>query len=151
MAKEHKVKNRDLRGRGDVLAGKATAEILQNGDTWIKNEAVDNIIGTGSGLVMNESRLYAAGEDMTNTLISPLYGDFSDFPPTYLVSGTRDMLLSDTVRVHRKLREAGVIADLNVFEGLPHGAYVGVPGSREYNGTFSDLKDFLAAHLTVSR
>ena len=100
---------------------------------------------------MSASLLYAAGEDLANPLVSPLYGDFAGFPPTYLVSGTRDMLLSDTVRVHRKLREAGVTADLNVFEGLPHGAYVGVPDSREYNGTFSDLKDFLATHLRLSR
>jgi acetyl esterase/lipase len=57
-------------------------------------------------------------------------GEISDFQPTYLVSETRDLLLSDTVRGHRKLRVAGVIADLNVFGGLPHGAYVGVPGSR---------------------
>lgn len=151
LATVHQLKNLDLPVPGALFAGTPSVDLLQTGDTWITNESVDNIVVTGSGLLMSASLLYAAGEDMTNPLISPLYGDFSNFPPTYLVSGTRDMLLSDTVRVHRKLREAGVIADLNVFEGLPHGAYVGVPGSREYNGTFSDLKDFLATHLTVSR
>jgi len=35
---------------------------------------------------------------------------------TYLVSGTQDMFLSNTVRTHRKLRTAGVDADLNVYE-----------------------------------
>jgi acetyl esterase/lipase len=151
LATVHQLQNLELPVPGALFAGTPSVDLLQTGDTWTTNEGVDNILVTGSGLLMSASRLYAAGEDMTNPLISPLYGDFSDFPPTYLVSGTRDMLLSDTVRVHRKLREAGAIADLNVFEGLPHGAYVGVPGSREYNGTFSDLKDFLATHLTVNR
>ena len=46
---------------------------------------------------------YANGRDLKDPLISPLYGDFKGFPPTYLVTGTRDLFLSDTVRVHRKL------------------------------------------------
>jgi epsilon-lactone hydrolase len=151
LATVHQLKNLDLPVPGALFAGTPSADLLQTGDTWTTNEGVDNIIVTGSGLLMSASRLYAAGEDMKNPLISPLYGNFSDFPPTYLVSGTRDMLLSDTVRVHRKLREAGVVADLNVFEGLPHGAYVGVPGSREYNGAFLGLRDFLATHLKANR
>jgi acetyl esterase/lipase len=40
------------------------------------------------------------------------------FPPAILTTGTRDLLLSNTVRVHRKLREAGIDAQLEVFEGL---------------------------------
>jgi acetyl esterase/lipase len=84
---------------------------------------------------------------MSDPFISPYYGDFTGFPPTYLVSGTRDILLSDTVRVHRKLREAGATADLNVFEGLPHGAYMFAPGTPEYNGAFGDLSNFLLTHL----
>lgn len=46
-----------------------------------------------------------------------MYGDVLGFPPTLLLSGTRDLFLSNTVRVHRKLRQAGVPADLHVFEG----------------------------------
>ena len=40
-----------------------------------------------------------------------------------LNSGTRDLLLSNTVRVHRKLRQAGVIAELHVHEGQAHGSW----------------------------
>ena len=47
--------------------------------------------------------------ELTDPLISPVYGDFKGFPPTYLVSGRRDMFLSNTVRTHRKLRTVGVV------------------------------------------
>ena len=47
----------------------------------------------------------------------------SGFPPTILFSGTRDLFLSNTVRVHRKLRQAGIAADLHVFEALPHAGW----------------------------
>ena len=51
-----------------------------------------------------------------------------------LLSGTRDLLLSNTVRVHRKLRQAGVESVLEVFEGQPHGAWyrdASVPESKD--------------------
>ena len=54
--------------------------------------------------------LYANGHDLKDPLLSPVYGDMRGFPPTILNTGTRDLLLSSTVRVHRKLRQAGVEA-----------------------------------------
>jgi acetyl esterase/lipase len=35
-------------------------------------------------------------------------------------AATRDLFLSNTVRMQRKLREAGVEAQLQVFEGMSH-------------------------------
>jgi acetyl esterase/lipase len=80
-------------------------------------------------------------------LISPVYGDFKGFPPTYLVSGTRDMFLSNTVRTHRKLRTAGVVVDLNVYEGFSHGEYLKVVDSPESKQVFAELGAFLLKHL----
>ena len=56
--------------------------------------------------------------------MSPVYNDLKGFPPTILISGTRDLLLSDTVRMHRTLRAAGVVADLHVYDGQTHGDYM---------------------------
>jgi acetyl esterase/lipase len=53
----------------------------------------------------------------------PVYGDMHGFPPTILTTGTRDLLLSNTVRVDRKLRRAGVDAVLQVYEGESHAQY----------------------------
>jgi monoterpene epsilon-lactone hydrolase len=78
-------------------------------------------------------------------LRSPVYGDFEGFPPTFLVSGTRDLFLSNTVRVHSKMRVAGVMADLNVYEGVSHGDYLAE--SPELSQTFSGLGAFLLQNL----
>ena len=67
--------------------------------------------------------LYTNGRDLKDPMLSPVYGDMRGFPPTILTSGTRDLLLSSTVRVHRKLRQAGVEAVLQVFEGQSHAHY----------------------------
>nr|WP_294329164.1 alpha/beta hydrolase fold domain-containing protein [uncultured Sphingomonas sp.] len=49
----------------------------------------------------------------------------TDFPPTFVQSGTRDLFLSNAVRMHRALRQANVAAELHVFEAMPHGGFQG--------------------------
>src|SRR6202007_6957 len=76
---------------------------------------------------------YAGTTDPRTPYLSPLFGDFTKgWPPTLLTTGTRDLLLSDTVRMHRALRKAGVPAELHVMEAGPHGGFMGAaPEDRE--------------------
>jgi monoterpene epsilon-lactone hydrolase len=93
------------------------------------------------------AKLYANGNDLKTPLISPVYGDFTSFPPTLLFSGTRDLFLSDTVRVHQKLRQAGIESDLHVLEAVSHGDYAAVLGSGEQQRWFDEISEFLQNHL----
>lgn len=63
---------------------------------------------------------YAEGQDIENPLISPLFGDFAGFPPTYIQVGENEILLSDSKRLYRKLLEAGVSARMEIFDGMWH-------------------------------
>lgn len=63
---------------------------------------------------------YAEGQALENPLISPLFGDFTGFPPTYIQAGENEILLSDAQRLYQKLLEAGVSARLEIFEGMWH-------------------------------
>ena len=80
-------------------------------------------------------------------MLSPIYEDFQGFPPTILTSGTRDLFLSNTVRVHRKMRAAGVDAELEVFEGQSHAQYQADPSSVETKEYFAEVTQFLDKHL----
>ncbi|WP_315838825.1 alpha/beta hydrolase [Bradyrhizobium prioriisuperbiae] len=124
-----------------IAPGTPWSDIDRIGDTYKINEWVDNILVTWDGWLGRAAKLYANGHDLKDPTISPIYGDFAGFPPTILTSGTRDLFLSNTVRTHRKLRRAGVIADLNVYEGMSHAQYqdVNTPESRE---VFTDIAQF---------
>lgn len=64
---------------------------------------------------------YAPEKEWSNPLVSPIHGDFSaGYPPTLIQVGTREILLSDSVRMHRTLRAAGQPSRLEVYEGMPH-------------------------------
>jgi len=132
---------------GALFLGTPWADLSKTGDTLNTNEGIDHILVSYDGLIKAAARLYAGKHDLKNPLISPLYGDFREFPPCYLVSGTRDLLLSDTVRVHRKLRQAGVTAELNVFEGLSHADYIFAAQSPESKEVYDGLGAFLSQHL----
>ncbi len=63
---------------------------------------------------------YAGKTDQKDPVLSPLYADLHGFPPSLLVTSTRDLLLSDTTIFHRGLLRSGVDAQLLVYEALPH-------------------------------
>jgi monoterpene epsilon-lactone hydrolase len=101
-------------------------DLTRASDTIQTNAGIDTVLRPGGNVI----DLYANGHDLTNPYISPLYGDFAKgFPPTFLQSGTRDLLLSDTVRMHRALLRAHVPAELHVWEAMPHGGFGGIFGS----------------------
>lgn len=127
-----KLKELHLPLPGGLMAGTPWADLTKTGDTEFTNEDIDNVLIRYQGGLEADARLYAGSHDLKEPLLSPVYGDLSGFPPTVLVTGTRDLFLSDTVRVHQKLLEAGVEAQLLVLEAQSHAQYldISVPESR---------------------
>ncbi len=106
---------------GACVLHTAAVDLTQSGDTFETNALIDVVLRTSDNPAL---QLYAGGHDTRDPLLSPVFGDFSKgFPPTILLSGTRDLLLSSTVMMHRALRRAGIEADLHVFEAMPHGGF----------------------------
>ncbi len=97
-------------------------DLTESGDSFRTNELIDVVLPRS---LMSNNLLYAGGAPLADPYLSPLFGDLRGFPPTFLQSGTRDLFLSNTVRMHRVLRTAGVAAELHVFEAMPHGGFVG--------------------------
>jgi acetyl esterase/lipase len=101
------------------------ADLTKQGDSYTTNDSLD-ISYTGEELEV-VYQLYLNGHDRMDPLVSPVFGDYTKgFPPTILTTGTRDFLLSDTVRIHRKLRTAGIEAELHVWEAAPHFMFMGI-------------------------
>lgn len=129
-----------------IAPGTPWADLTGDGDSVNANEFVDNVLVSGRGWVGAAAPLYAAGRDLRDPLISPLFGDFAGLPPAIVTSGTRDLLLSQAVRVHRRLRAAGVDAALQVFEGQSHAQFL-EPFAPETAEAFAEIAAFLDARL----
>jgi acetyl esterase/lipase len=123
------------------------SDLTGAGDSFRTNYLVDNVLVGSDGRCDAMARLYANGRDLKDPLLSPVYGDMRGFPPAILTTGTRDLLLSNTVRVHRKLRQAGIEAELHVYEGQSHAHYMRDVNAPETREAFEEIARFFARHL----
>lgn len=65
-------------------------------------------------------RNYATGQDLKNPLISPLYGELNDFPPTYIQVGDCEILLNDSTMLHKKMVKENVSVKMDVYKDMWH-------------------------------
>jgi epsilon-lactone hydrolase len=104
---------------------------------------------TGRASPAAEPGAYFKGANMDDPLVTPgLHrGVLALFPPTLLVSGSRDIALSNAIMSHAALLEAGVDARLFVQEGLGHGHFYAFPGTRESDVAYNVIWNFFDAQL----
>ena len=141
----HRAKKDGVPMPGAIASGTPMADLTNSGDSFAVNALVDNVLIAADASCTARAWMYAAGHDLKDPMLSPVFGDMSGFPPTAMFTGTRDLLLSDTVRVHRKLRQAGVDAVLHVYEGQPHAAYGRDPTSDRKSTRLN------SSHIPLSR
>ena len=130
-----------------IAPGSPMADATEQGDSIHTNALVDNVLVAPSTICDAGTRFYANGHDLADPMLSPLNGDMHGFPPAILTTGTRDLLLSKTVRTHRKPRESGVEAILQVFEGQSHGQFLRDDRIPEVQEAFGEFGNFFDQHL----
>lgn len=114
-------------------------------DSQSFNDGRDPTLTTQDSMIA--ARLYAGDNDITNPDISPINGDFDNrFPPFLITTGTRDLLLSLSVRLARILRERGGDVDLQVWEGLWH-VFEWEDSLPESNQSIGNIAAFLLRHV----
>ncbi|MDY6977422.1 MAG: alpha/beta hydrolase [Pseudomonadota bacterium] len=130
-----------------VYAGTPWADLTKTSDSLYTNENIDEVLVTYDGMLEASAKLYAGKKALTDPAISPLYGAFEAFPPTLLVTGTRDMFLSDTARVSRAIRDSGGVTQIEIFEGLSHAEYLIFYKTPESETTYRSMKSFFLSTI----
>lgn len=122
----------DVTGVGD------TYSTLKNAEPFLSNDS----------MLQNMADAYANPSDQKNPYVSPVYGNFSKgFPPTLIQGGTKEVLLSDFVRLYQALDQAGIPVKLDIYEGMPHVFQTFFHNTTESNIAISKTNDFLMEYL----
>lgn len=103
--------------RGLVLLSPWT-DLTKSGKSYESRKEVDPVLDHEYLDRMIEN--YAGGQALSNPLISPLFGSFKGFPPTYIQVGDNEILLSDATLLHKKLLKENVSAHLDIYKGMWH-------------------------------
>lgn len=103
--------------RGLVLMSPWT-DLTSSGKSHASKAEIDPVLD--AAYLEKMIRNYAEGQELTNPLISPLFGDYVGFPPTYIQVGNNEILLDDSVMLYKKLLKANVSVKLDIFKGMWH-------------------------------
>jgi monoterpene epsilon-lactone hydrolase len=139
-----------LRDRGVAMPGalvllSPATDLAGEGDTNLTLASVDYLDRETMAVAR---RTYAAGADLKDPLVSPVHGDFSrGYPPVLTQVGTRELLLSDSVRLHRNLRASGQASRLEVYEGMPHVFQPLLADTPEGRHAWTEIAAFWSEHL----
>jgi epsilon-lactone hydrolase len=96
-------------------------DLTGRGDTFFTLKNADPLPLLTPRLLLAYAAAYASPSDQKNPYVSPVYGNFSGgFPPTLIQGGTKEILLSDFVRLYQALDQAGIPVKLDIYEGMPH-------------------------------
>lgn len=168
LLKTHKAHDIGIYGcsAGGYLTAEATARLI------VDKLPLPGAIGTfcGSVVLPNGDSIYASaflggepvpshapqvadypyfkGASMDDPLVFPGSSPrlLAQFPPTLLVTGTRDFAMSSVVRSHALLVQAGIDSELHVFEGMWHAFFVD-PEMPESRQAYAVIARFFDRHL----
>lgn len=122
LALTHQLKKEGrLLPRGIVLLSPWT-DMTGSGRSHQTKEGIDPVLNAA---YLQEAIENYLGKDYSRDLlkepsVSPLFGEFEGFPPTYIQVGDQEILQSDSVLLYKKMQQAGVNVTLDVFKGMWH-------------------------------
>jgi epsilon-lactone hydrolase len=141
-----------LRDQGVAMPGALVLlspglDLTMSSDTWTTLHDADPVLNRDGELKLAFS-LYADPADYKNPYASPIYGDFSKgYPPVLLQAGTKERVLSDSVRMYQALKAAGVESVLDIYEGMPHVFQAYLTGTPEQTAAYAQINKFWLQHL----
>jgi monoterpene epsilon-lactone hydrolase len=142
---------------GDTRVGMPAVVVVfsPNTDLTLSGDTVFTLRNADPVLDVNATRkliaAYANASDQKIPYASPIYCNFSKgFPPTLIQVGTKEILLSDSVRLYQALDQAGIPVKLDVYEGMTH-VFQGLADIPESKIAISKVKGFLNKYLESSK
>lgn len=113
------LKNHGEKLPSGIIAMSPWTDLTISGESIEENFEKDPLFGKKrDSLLYNKD--YLGENDPTNEYISPLFGNYEGFPPILLQAGSYEMLLSDSTRLAKKAKDAGVKVRMSVYEGMFH-------------------------------
>jgi acetyl esterase/lipase len=142
-----KLRDQGLPIPGALVLMSPAADLSLSGDTFVTLANADPVL-TREDEVRAAFALYADPSEWRNPYVSPVYGDFSKtYPPTLIQAGTKERMLSDSVRLYQAIKTGGGEAELDIYEGMAHVFQAYMNDSPEQKAAYTEIRRFWDAHL----
>lgn len=142
MALCHYLEDRDRKLPAGIIAMSPWTDLTASGPSYTNNYEIDAVFGNTHDSLIYDS-LYIGSYSPTNPYISPLFGDFTGFPPMLIQVGSNEMLLSDSELVAEKAKKQGVKVKLSIYEGMFHVFQMGTTIMPESKKAWMEVSKFI--------
>lgn len=115
-------------------------DVESTGETMITNAKRDPMLKKDD---LKVCRYYIGQNDPHDPLISPLYADFKGFPPIFLLVGSDEILLSDSMQLTEKAKDTGVDVQLRIWKDMWHVFPFFAPFVPEATQAIAELGDMI--------
>ena len=123
------------------------ADITETGDTYVTLREAEPYY-TYKYILGPSALAYADVKDHKNPYVSPVYGDFSQgFPPTLIQGGTKEIFLSNFIRLYQALDQAGQTVKLDIYEGMPHVFVPTLPETAESQAAIAKVRNWVSKYV----
>ncbi len=119
-----------------------STDLTTSGPSWNYNAEADPMFSPDARDLLRP--IYCPDQDMTNPLLSPLFGNWAGLPPLLFHAGSTEVLLDDSVRSHDRASQAGVSSEIDVWWQMPHVFQV-ISWLPESRAALRKVADFIAA------
>lgn len=123
----------------------AWLDIRMAGDSYTRNDSRD-VIAKSATTETGCARHYAGEEPRTNPLMSPILGDPTGLPPTYVMVADTEIFEDDSRAFVIHAREAGVDVTFEVGHGLWHAWPLFAPFIPECTHSICNIGNWVRAH-----
>ena len=141
-----KMRDKGLGMPAAVVLWSPWLDLTGSGDTYFTLKDADPFLLYS--FLKDAAGAYADPADQKNPYVSPVYGNFNNgYPPTLIQGGTREILLSELVRLYQALDQANIPVKLDIYEGMPH-VHQYLYNTPESKTALSKMDDFLKMYLS---
>lgn len=116
-------------------------DLTLSGESIKSNFTVDVVFGNKTTSLLTDCS-YIGESNPKNPYMSPLFGDFSGFPPMLIQVGGNEMLLSDAKRLAEKAKKAGVRVRYSEYKEMFHVFQMGMGLMKESNDAWKEVREF---------
>ncbi len=125
-----------------IITMSAWTDLTKSGDSYEENYDSDPVFGGSKHTLVFKKGYYAEADPMT-PYISPIFGDYTGFPPMLMQVGELEMLLDDTISVYEKARESKVKIKEHTYPGMFHVFQLGLNTFPESKSAWDEIAHFL--------
>ena len=143
------IRNRGIPMPAALVCLSPFGDLSETSESLVANAKTDAYLPTRVVRSIQRILTRSSGLDPFSPQVSPVYGDYTDFPPMYFQVSSSEVILDDTKRIAENAEAAGVSVVLHVWDNMPHVFSLLAGLLPEANEAIKEIATFIRQNVSI--